>query len=80
MNKLCEEASGLVCLYGLTNDHTVRFIGKYDMGDTEESFDEVWVREIEPLHEEYIVILREDQVEDLIYDLESALGMRGRIK
>lgn len=76
MTRLCEEASGLVYWYGLTNNHRVRFIGKYDMGDTKESFDAVWNKKIWPLSEKYIVFLREDQAEDLIYELESALGVR----
>jgi len=75
--ELTSEASGLVDWFAVPNApyEPVKYIGKINMGKTIESFDQAWNKHIGQYCDsaEWAQVLRRDQVEDLIIELQVAL-------
>ena len=69
--ELCDEAKGMVHWFGVSRNHfpQVVHIGGFDMGETVESFNEAWDKHIYPNLDDYEIILREDQAQDLAIEL-----------
>ena len=75
--ELTEEARGLVDWFAVPNApyEPVKYIGKINMGKTMKSFDDAWAKHISQYLDdsEWGMILRRDQVKDLIIELQVAL-------
>ena len=70
--ELCDEAKGMVHWFGVSRKYhfpTVVYIGCFDMGETMESFDAAWNEYMYPVHDDYEIILREDQAQELAIEL-----------
>lgn len=75
--ELTPEASGPVDWFAVPNApyEPIHYIGKINMGKTMQSFDDAWNKHIGQYCDsaEWGLILRRDQVEDLIIELQVAL-------
>jgi len=75
--ELHPDASGLVDWFAIPNApyEPIKYIGKINMGKTMESFDKAWNMHIGQYcdQSEWGMVLRRDQVEDLIIELQVAL-------
>jgi len=72
MSEICDEAKGMVHWFGVPNNDwfpSVKYIGGFDMGETGESFDSAWDKNLKPLLDNYVMVLREDQAQGLAIDL-----------
>jgi hypothetical protein len=76
-DELHPNASGLVDWFAVPNApyEPVKYIGKINMGQTMKSFDDAWNKHIGQYIDgcEWGLVLRRDQVEDLILELRIAL-------
>ena len=75
--ELHPDASGLVDWFAIPKVpyEPIKYIGKINMGKTIESFDQAWNMHIDQYCDssEWGMVLRRDQVEDLIIELQVAL-------
>jgi hypothetical protein len=76
-SELHPSASGLVDWFAVPNApyESVKYIGKINMGKTMKSFDDAWNKHLGQYVDgcEWGLVLRRDQVEDLILELRIAL-------